>query len=242
LNLGPPRQGPTERENVLTEAVPVVVVHGHDWLDYLVAFSTAAGLAIAGVALVVAYRSLRGAQSAEEAAKRSAAAAERTAQAAEKTATASSETAELAREELDMLKAEQARKPDLAIVSMDSEVWGEDDAGQTRVVALGVINEGDQDAEDVLLTFMAPAKSQIFRCDRTGMNAVEEGLLEAAEPFLPDEPSRDWVYATPHITLRVQRPTLMYFRVHFPSESDQPIKVKLSHPKSQVVASKDLRV
>jgi hypothetical protein len=194
-----------------------IIVQNHDWLDYV---QGVGGLVAALIAIGVAVWSATQARNAQREATRTADAAEQTAAAA--------------RQEVEMMLEERHRKPDLRIDSVDLHAIEVTEPDRPGVVfQIGMRNYGDLDAEDVVLAVMAPQGSEIRQCESDGSLPFQLPVLRVAEaPAQEDEPI-EWVYVTPRVTLRVQRPTVSYLRVRFPTPGWQQLKVKLDHPLSK---------
>ena len=179
------------------------VAAAHDTLEQVWGWSQLAGAALALLALGVAYASWRHA-------KRSADAADASARAAERMAAAAEETALLAREELDMLKAEETRAPDLNLLQPFKDV-PHPRLPNACVVEVGVENAGDADAENVVYNLHVPPNATVWHCANFAAER-EEGLAYVESP-VPGY-GRLFAYNRPH-ALDSDREALAYFAIQF---------------------------
>jgi hypothetical protein len=185
------------------------------WTDYVSAFGANAGILVAAGAFAVALGSARDSR--------------RSADAAETTAASANEQLMLARTEHEQLEADRRRRP--AIEGIDIGALapgpGEEDP-PAGVFSIGLINTGDRELQDAVLTILFHPASAAQLTDHWGKPDPNQSQDTTQEswPGVKGSPESFYFFA-PRITLQVGVPYKQYVRIQ--RRGRFPIRVKLFH-------------
>jgi hypothetical protein len=192
------------------------VAQSHDWLEQIWGWSQFGGFVLALFAILFAK------WSADEARKSSASAAE--------SAAHTREAVKIARDELDMLRAEASRRPDLRLVPTIHDYAANP---RSKIIQLGFMNEGDLDALGTVINLIYPVDGKVWKVDNwKGVN--ERELVEhwTSEPI--DSSGRGASYVEHELSIRRRIATVTYFRIVFRTSVVHNVRVSASHPEADV--------
>jgi hypothetical protein len=168
---------------------------------------------------------------------------------ADRTASVTNDLARTAQEELELVKREMNRKPDLRLVVDTIDPYDERyfddlpsfDRGSIGVgtnsagLQVGLVNGGDADAPGTVINLIAPPQSRFWKWSTAAGEGEASMFTHATGREFDDFPFA--VYAIDIVDVRRKIATVVYYRVEFPSTGEFPMRISVSHPDSHASES-----